>query len=343
MPEKAIQKLEPGGFFGNYRVVKKLGSGGTGEVFLVDAPEPGRSLAVKIFDPKAIGLDPETCARFIRSAEFSTETRHPCLVDTYDAGQDPETGLCFLVMEHMAGGSLRDVLKAFPGGMPVERAVAVAKAVAHALAFVERNGLVHRDIKPDNILFTADGVPKLADLGTSRFSPSAGDMTDPRVTSAGSVVGTPAYMSPEQMRDSHAVDIRADIYSMGVMLYEMLAGRRPNAGDTAMRTLAKALCGEEFPDVRLARPEVPAPLAALVAAMTRMDAKERPRSATEVVIALESCLARAETERPARQAAAEAAQPWYKDGFLVAAAAAFAAATAVAVAAAAKLLEGGAR
>ena len=246
-------------------------------VFLAENPK-GDKCALKVLAPSNTSDDDRFEARFRNEAEFALKTRHPNLVEVWDAGRDSATGLYYHVMEYLPGGSLRNLVDAAKGGLPLDRVVSIARGVAHALIHIERNGMVHRDVKPDNVLFTADGVAKLADFGISRFE--GGD--DVHATRAAAVIGTPAYMAPEQMIDSHSVDIRADLYSFGVMLFEILAGRRPNAGENAMNTLAKAIEGRAFPDVREFRPEVPAAMAALVSAMTLPDPDDRPDSAAIV-------------------------------------------------------------
>jgi serine/threonine-protein kinase len=135
--------------------------------------------------------------------------------------------------------------------------------------------VIHRDIKPDNILFAADGTPKLADLGVAKF---VDDATVTMVTRAGMIVGTPAYMAPEQMMDSHSIDARADIYSLGVVLYEMLTNKRPNDGSTVMGMLAKAIRGEPLPDVRTMRPEVSAAVAYVLSLMCAPKPEDRPKT-----------------------------------------------------------------
>lgn len=298
MGEGETSILHPGCRFGNYRIERLLGKGGMGEVYLASAPG-GVVHAVKILDPAVAGHDSAEMRRFVREAEFSMKVRHPNIVEVYDAGIDPESGLCFMTMEFMTGGSLRQLLDS-----GVEMSFAgvsmIAADIARALVLVETNGLVHRDVKPDNIMFSADGTAKLADLGITRF----GRGPDARVTSVGATVGTPAYMSPEQMLDAHHVDIRSDIYSLGVVMYEMITGRRPNDGENAMSTLAKAIGGRRFPDVRLARPDTPPELAALVAMMTMPAAADRPPSARSVLGFL---------SHPDRAAVAAGRLPWYRD------------------------------
>lgn len=298
------ETLVPGGIFGNLHIVKRLGSGGMGVVFLAENPK-GARCALKVLAPSD---DQSFAERFLHEADFATRARHPNLVEVWDAGRDAATGLFYHVMEYLPGGSLRDLVSASKNGLPVERAVPIARDVAHALVHIERNGMVHRDIKPDNVLFAADGTAKLADFGISRFE-QRGDV---RATSASAVIGTPAYMAPEQMLDSHSVDIRADIYSFGIMLYELLAGCRPNAGENAMNTLAKAIEGRAFPDVREARPDVPPALAALVAEMTLPDPDDRPRSAALVLARLIPLLGVGTVPEQICEAA-PARPPWYRD------------------------------
>ena len=324
--------LVPGGIFGNLHIVRRLGSGGMGVVLLAENAK-GARCALKVLAPSD---DQGFADRFMHEADFAIKTRHPNLVEVWDAGRDAGSGLFYHVMEYLPGGSLRDLVNDHKSGLPIEKAVSIARDVAHALVHIERNGMVHRDIKPDNVLFTASGVAKLADFGISRFE-NGGDV---HATSASAVIGTPAYMAPEQMLDSHGVDIRADIYSFGVMLFELLAGRRPNAGENAMSTLAKALEGRSFPDVREIRPDVPSPLAELVREMTLPSPEERPASAAIVLARLLMSLERPVDEAP--QVAHEHDRvPWYRDRGVLYAATAMALALEALVLAIFRIVRGG--
>ena len=300
MSETEATILTIGGYFGAYKVLRLLGKGGAGEVYLVLDEASGTEYAVKVLDPEHAQSDPGFVSRFVGEAELAMKVRHPNLLSVHEAGRDPDTGLCFLVMEYLPGGTLRDALKASPDGFSLTGVASVATDLARALVCIEANGLVHRDLKPENVLFSQDGTAKLADLGIVRFS-RPGSKADVHKTRAEAVVGTPAYMSPEQMLDSHAVDIRSDIYSLGVMMYEMLAGRRPNEGLPAMSLLAKALDGQTFPDIRTRRSDVPPELAELVASMTHPEPARRPASARALLEAL------------ARSRAAAPAVAWYRD------------------------------
>ena len=269
--------LTVGGRFGDCEVVRLLGKGGMGEVYLVRAAD-GRAMAAKVMSAAA---DEDSRRRFAREAAAAMEIRHPNLVQVYDVGEDPETHLCYILMEYVPGGSVAERL-AKRGRFTVREAVSVVVHVAGALEAAHRKGLVHRDIKPANILFDAKGVPRLADLGIAKVS--GGETTT--ITSTGMVMGTPAYMSPEQMIDSSTVDARSDIYSLGLVLYEMLAGARPCAELTEIELLAHAIKGEALPDVRTVAGDVPAALAQVVAQMCAPDRNERPASGAEVVALL---------------------------------------------------------
>ncbi|MGN0853907.1 MAG: serine/threonine-protein kinase [Kiritimatiellia bacterium] len=300
--------LRPGGFFGAYRVVSLLGKGGMGEVYLVEDPAHGCArYAVKALAAGATGGDGDFLKRFVREAEFAMKVRHPNLVEVYDAGIDPDTGICYLTMEYMPGGSLKDLL-AGDGIMSIPGVCTIATDIARALVLVQANGMVHRDVKPDNILFSADGTAKLTDLGITRFAYGS----DVAATRADGVVGTPAYMAPEQMLDPHSVDIRADIYSLGIVMYEMITGHRPNEGDDALHALAKALDGQSFADVRTRRADAPACLAELVHEMTLPRREERPQSARQVLERLAHLERRTGGAAPHLRSAA-VHPPWYQD------------------------------
>ena len=270
--------LEVGAHFGNYTVTRLLGKGGMGEVYLMEDAVAREFHAVKIL----VADDDELKVRFVREAENAMSLHHPNIVSVFEAGRDPETGLCYMTMEYMPRGSLRDAI-ASNGPLEISQVCSVMSDIASALAVIDANGLVHRDVKPANILMAGDGTAKLADLGMSRFTE---DTASANVTDVGEVVGTPAYMAPEQMLDSRRVDGRADIYSLGCIVYEMLAGRRANEGESPMTTLAKALENIPPPDVRRERRDCPPQLAALVSAMMQPDFSMRPADARTVLALL---------------------------------------------------------
>jgi len=270
--------LQPGDKFGDCTIERTLGSGGMGQVYLAKSAD-GMNYALKVLHPDLERRGNDAKLRFLHEAEFLMTIRHRNLVEVFDAGEDPEMGFCYILMEYMPGGSLGDKI-AREGRLPVDKAISYISQTADALSVAHKQGVIHRDIKPDNILFTADGVPKLTDLGVARFFDEADDT---HLTMDGHLLGTPAYMAPEQMMDSHHIDARADIYSLGIVLYEMLAGDRPNAGSTVMGMLAKAIKGEPLPDVRTLRPEVSMSVAYVLSLMCAPKPDDRPESSSVVV------------------------------------------------------------
>lgn len=272
--ESSLRLLEPGEQFGDYVVERLLGKGGMGAVYLVRAPG-GQQYAIKIMYPWMSEKNRDYRKRFAREAEFAMKIRHKNLISVYDVGEDPETGLDYIIMDYVPGGTVADRLEQ-NGPMPVAEAVAIASQVALALEVAHRNGVIHRDIKSDNIMFDADGTPRLTDLGVAKFM---GGEQKTTVTTTGMVIGTPAYMAPEQMIDSHGIDARADIYALGVVLFEMLSGKRPREGSTAVELLAKAIKGEPIPDVRTLRPDVPEAIAYVISLMCAPKPEGRPNTA----------------------------------------------------------------
>jgi len=287
MLASAENMLKPGDSIAGYTVERLLGKGGMGAVYLAKSQSTGGRYAVKILFPPEEDGRSEWRKRFAHEAEFAMKVKHKNLVAVHAAGEDPETGLCYIVMDYVSGGTLSERI-ADSGRIGMREAVDIVVQLADVLEVAHRAGVVHRDIKPDNIMFGADGTPKLADLGVAKFSHSGTQTTT--LTSTGAMIGTPAYMSPEQMMNSHAVDGRADIYSLGLVLYEMLAGERPNHDSTVVELLAKAVNGEEMPDIRSIRPEVSAALAYVISRMVSSKPDDRPPSVATVAELLESAL-----------------------------------------------------
>jgi len=276
-PDKLLQ---PGVAFGEYTVVQFLGSGAAGAVYLLRT-EDNRLFAAKIPDPSAVARDPEFVARFVREGELAQRVNHPNVVRVFDIGLDPDTGYGYQIMEYLPGGTLRDRIEA-EGRLSVPQALSVTAHMAYVLALAHAQGIIHRDVKPDNIMFSADGRPKLADLGIAKVRDEVSNAT---LTSTGELVGTPAYMAPEQMLDPHGVDYRADVYSLGLVLFEMLTGRRAYEGAGTMEVLAKSLRGVPVPDVRTIVPDIPESVALLVARMCEPNVQRRMASARDVVAA----------------------------------------------------------
>ena len=274
--------FKAGDKFGDCTVERLLGKGGLGFVYLVRGPG-GVRYALKTMRTDATTASPECKQRFAQEANLMMTMRHRNLVRVYDAGEDAERGICYIMMEYMPGGTLKDRI-VNQGAMPVADAISIATQIADALSMAHTHGVIHRDVKPDNILFAADGTPKLSDLGVAKLLGEASEGTQ---TIQGVIIGTPAYMAPEQIIDSSHIDGRADIYSLGIALYEMLTGKRPNDGSTVMGMLAKAVKGEPLPDVRTMRPEVSASVAYVLSLMCAPKPENRPvtsRAAADLLV-----------------------------------------------------------
>ena len=248
--------LEAGARLGHYRIVGLLGRGGMADVYRAEDERLGREVALKAVPPE-FARDPERVERFEHEVRAAAKLTHPNIVTVYEFGQG--AGQHFYTMALMPGGDLKARIRAHPDGMPAAEARAVAAAMARALDYAHKRGLVHRDVKPENILFGEDGAPQLTDFGIARAMSSG-----TRMTAAGMSIGSPHYMSPEQAR-GQTVDGRSDLYSLGVVLYEMLTGRVPfDAGDT----LAVAYAHVNDPV-----PELPPALAAWQPVVDRLLAK----------------------------------------------------------------------
>ena len=275
--------LVPGGKFGDFTVVEELGAGGMGSVYRVRNPVTGGDFAVKLMHPEI--ETPEFKRRFIREAEIAMKIVHPNLVRVYEVGRDPETGLAFMVMDYVGGGSLRDRMaaKLLAGErFTVREALHIVRKVAEALEAAASAGVIHRDVKPDNILFDATGEPRLADLGVAKKEDGNGEVST-LLTMRSVIVGTPAYMAPEHMLDSHNADCRADIYSLGIVLWEMLAGERPNSEATQSELMAMAVRRERIPDIRTKRPKTPRHVIELLRRMCDPRPEQRFSTPKEIV------------------------------------------------------------
>jgi predicted ATPase/serine/threonine protein kinase len=231
-------RLEPGDRLGPYEVRALLAVGGMGEVYRARDTRLGRDVALKTL-PETLARDPARVARLEREARAASALNHPHIVTVYDVGAAGEHS--YIVMELLDGESVRSLLDR--GALSTERLLAIGAQVADALAAAHERSIVHRDLKPENVVVTADGRAKILDFGLARFTPEdepRRDATRTFLTGAGAIVGTIAYMSPEQAQ-GRAVDFRTDQFSLGVMLYEMAAGRRPFEHATDAETTAAIL------------------------------------------------------------------------------------------------------
>jgi serine/threonine protein kinase len=220
-----------------YEIIELIGEGGMATVYRARQPRLQRDVAVKVMQP-ALAADPTFRQRFEREAQTAANLRHPNILTVHDYGES-DGGQLYLVVEYMRGGALRDALER---GMALEKAVEIAAQIAEALDYAHGQGVVHRDVKPNNILLTRDERPLLADFGLVK--PIQGDR---RLTATGVMLGTPDYMAPEQVQGEE-VDGRADVYALGVMLYEMLTGQQGAGGKT--RSRRRVFAGLSRPGLR---------------------------------------------------------------------------------------------
>ncbi len=277
--------LPVGSVFEKYRIEALLGKGGMGEVYLLRHQVLDSLFALKILFPEVAQRNRKFVDRFIREAKLAAKIQHPNLVAVYDTGQHAETGIYYIIMEYVSGGSVRELLKR-EGKLTEKRALEITAQVTEALVAANTHHMVHRDIKPDNIMFTHEGVAKLADLGIAK---STGDK-DTQLTVDVSVFGTPAYMSPEQALDSRMVDSRSDIYSLGIVLYEMLTGNKPFTGKTSIEILAQVLREVEIQDVRTSNPAVSSQTAELISCMVAKKMENRPGTPSELLARIRAIL-----------------------------------------------------
>jgi serine/threonine protein kinase len=218
-----------------YRAIRLLGEGGMGAVYLAEHRRMKRVVALKVINPKFLS-HPGALARFQQEVRAAAQLDHPNIVAAHDA--DQADGLHFLVMEYVEGQNLADYL-AEKGPLPVAEACDAARQAALGLQHAHERGTVHRDVKPHNLMRAPSGRVKVLDFGLARLAAGPGDAaeddeapTAPHLTGAGAVVGTADYIAPEQARDAHGADGRADVYGLGCTLYHLLAGRRSRKGPT---------------------------------------------------------------------------------------------------------------
>lgn len=270
--------FKPGESFRGSVVERLLGNGGLGAVYLVRHEMLNSLFALKVLYPDVAKENPSYVERFLREARIATRIRHPNLIAVHDCGFDEAKGVYFLTMDYVTGGNLRQAL-AFSPKMEVVEAADIVAQVARALDAAQKFQVVHRDIKPENIMLQPDGMVKLVDLGIAK----ANGVGDSLQTTTDGVFGTPTYVSPEQALSPAEVDARADIYSLGIVLFEMLTGRVPYEGENAARVIAAVMSPKPVPDVREFNPDLPEAVAQLIARMCAKNRDERFSSAAELL------------------------------------------------------------
>jgi serine/threonine-protein kinase len=257
-------------FDGRYRIVRKLGTGGMADVYLAEDQELGRRVAIKILNDRH-AADDQFVERFRREAKNAAGLSHPNIVSVYDRGT--AEGTYYIAMEYLDGRSLKELIVS-RGPAPVKTAVEYARQILAAVGFAHRHGIVHRDIKPHNVLVAGDeGRLKVTDFGIARSGAS-------QMTEVGSIIGTAQYLSPEQARGA-PVDQTSDLYAVGVVLYELLTGQVPFTGDTPLEIAMKHLSEVPKPPSEL-RPEVPHDLDLVVLRALAKDPADRYQTAEEM-------------------------------------------------------------
>lgn len=274
--------LVKGSEFCGYRVVRLIGKGAIGEVYLVRQERLDSLFALKVLYPEISAADAESVRRFSREAKIGTRVRHRSLVTVHDCGYDEDLRVNYMIMDYVPGGSLRVSLGS-SGRIAVDRAVRIVTQLSDALCVLQRYGVVHRDIKPENIILQPDGTVKLVDLGVAK----AMKIEDSLVTLSGAAFGTPIYISPEQITDASDVDIRSDIYSLGVVFFEMVTGRCPFVGSNIAQVLQQIMDDEPVPDARDVSPDVPSDVAVLIRRMCIKDRTRRLQNFEAVLAELE--------------------------------------------------------
>ncbi len=267
-----------GKVLGGYRLQTRIGRGGMGTVYRAHQLSLDREVALKILSTK-LAKDPQFVARFMQEARAAARLNHPNVVQVHDAGSD--SGTYFIAMEYLPGGALEDaILKRGP--MLYQEVLPIARDALRALAFAQDHGIVHRDIKPGNLLFAEDGTVKVCDLGIAL------DLRQPGAQLDGTTAGSPAYMAPEQARGD-VLDHRADLYALGATLYHAIAGRPPIDGATVKEILNKKV-SQDAPPLRERVPDVPPRLSQVVAKLLALAPADRFASAEEADAALSAAL-----------------------------------------------------
>ena len=256
-------------FDGRYKIIRKLGSGGMANVYLAEDQELGRRVAIKILNERHAN-DEQFVDRFRREAKHAAGLSHPNIVAIYDRGE--AEGTYYIAMEYLDGRSLKELIVA-RGPAPVHVAIDYARKILDALRFSHRNGIVHRDIKPHNVIVDAEGRVKVTDFGIARAGTS-------QMTEVGSIIGTAQYLSPEQAKGA-PVDQTSDLYSVGIVLYELLTGKVPFTGDSPVEIAMKHISAIPEPPSSL-RPDIPEDLDLIVLRALGKTPEERYPSAEEM-------------------------------------------------------------
>jgi len=258
---------------GRYQIKSELGRGGMATVYRAYDPSFDREVAIKVL-PREMLHDPQFRARFEREIKMVAGLEHPAIVPVYDVGE--EDGQPYFVMRLMLGGSLSDMISS--GRIPLEETARIIGKIAQGLTYAHKKHVIHRDLKPDNILFDDNGDPFISDFGVARLTESTSNLT------GSGVIGTPAYMSPEQAQGIE-IDNRSDVYGLGVIIYQMLSGQQPYSADTPMGVVVKHIT-EPVPEILNMIPSLPFEVDVLIKKAMAKDKTKRYSTAVELAKAL---------------------------------------------------------
>jgi len=288
--EQGASLIEPGQRLGPYEILDLLGKGGMGEVWLAEDSRLGRKVAIKVLPPE-FAADPERVARFEQEARAAAALNDPHIAAVFDIGEH-DAGVRFIVQEYLQGQSLKALLA--DGVPPLKRALGLATEIAEALGAAHAAGIIHRDIKPDNVFVTPDGHAKVLDFGLAKLTEMAANpdaSMSPTLlgTIAGQVMGTAGYMAPEQVDGTAAIDHRADLFAFGSLLYEMATGARAFAGRSVADTLSRIQHDEPLALAEL-NAALPADLQRMVAKLLAKDPAERYQHAADLIVDLRRLL-----------------------------------------------------
>ncbi len=306
--------LVPGTHLGPYEIVALLGAGGMGEVYRARDARLDRTVAIKIL-PAAIAADSDQLRRFEREARSASALNHPNIITIHELGQDGSTR--YIVMELIEGQTLRELLRG--GGLPVRKVLEIAAQAAEGLAKAHEAGIAHRDLKPENLMVSQDGYVKILDFGLAKSAPATGESAATSALSSwetrpGMVLGTVQYMSPEQASGG-ALDFRSDQFSFGLVLYEMLTGKRAFVRNTAAEVLV-AIMREQAEPMGAQNPDAPAPLCWAIERCLAKDPEKRYAATRDLARELAAIRERF-AEKPARVAEARPANiPVQRTGFV---------------------------
>ncbi len=281
MLDEKAENLKIGKLFGHYRVVKQIGAGGMGEVYLAEDTKLDRRVALKIL-PAEFAEDKDRMSRFVREAKSASALNHPNIITIHEIGES--NGTHFIATEFIDGKTLSEYAKSNP--LNFKSALKIAIQIGSALDEAHSAGIVHRDIKPDNVMIRENGLAKVLDFGIAKLSaPLESDAEAATAiksgTTPGMIIGTANYMSPEQAK-GQTVDAGTDIFSFGVVLYEMLAGHLPFAGESAMEMIGAILKDEP----KLLPSDVPSEITKIIGQCLQKDRTERYQTIKDVLIDL---------------------------------------------------------